>query len=99
MPSPAAQRRIDRLQASFRAVLEERDRAQRLDQIERLEAFGTALKLLDAAICAEDGTFNAGDERHVARLREIATARDIFAHERKAEVRADAAEKAAGGAA
>lgn len=84
MVSPAAQRRINRLQASFLAVHAEYERSQRLLQPGLVEAFGTALKLLDAAICAEDGTFHAADVHHIGRLREIATVRDILSHERKA---------------
>lgn len=80
--SPSAQKRIDRLQASFLAVHAEYERATYLVQPGLVEAFGTALKLLDAAICAEDGSFDPADVHHIGRLREIATARDILAHDR-----------------
>jgi hypothetical protein len=78
MPSPAAQRRIDRLKASFAAVLADRSWAERANKPALVEAYGTALKLLDAAIAIEEGEFLHGDVDCVRRLREVAAARDIF---------------------
>lgn len=79
---PDIQKRVDRLNESFRAVLGEFDRQQRWRNAAGVAAFGTALCVLDACIAAEECVepfVTQADRRVTARLREIALARDVLA--------------------
>lgn len=87
MPSPAELARAERLMEAWRVLLSMRDDAKRWDDVRRIEALGTVLKILDACMVADDGVTFAedapSDRAMMVRLREIARIRDIFASERK----------------
>jgi hypothetical protein len=105
MVSPVVQARIARLQKSFLLIYGDYDHARLSLEATgwaafsvRMEGYGTALKLLDACLAIEEGfTQRDGDHAVVARLREIAAARDLLRCDRPAAP-APAADDAVGAA-
>jgi|ERR1044072_1831230 hypothetical protein len=92
MPTPVQQKRIERLQAGFRLALAEYDRAVRWSVPDRIEAWATVVKLLDACICIEEAAppfADASDIGVMDRLREIARDRDLLKADREPALPAD----------
>lgn len=72
---------IENMQHAFAYLASERSRAERFGDHRGLAAYATAMKLLDAGVCA----FEAADPKHhdadrkaMRRIGEIAYQRDIF---------------------
>jgi hypothetical protein len=88
----AQQARIERLMEAWRVLLTLRDNAKLWNRSREIAALGTAMAIVDACIAVEEGAF--GDQPDVmlvvARLREFAAIRDIFAAERPAPAEAEA---------
>jgi hypothetical protein len=95
MPSDAERARLERLMEAWRVLLALRDGFRESLRARETAALGTALAIVDAAIAIEEGMFATRDKwgavaadpdrALLARLREIAAIRDIFAAERPKE--------------
>jgi hypothetical protein len=92
MPILAEKARLERLMEAWRVLSTAREDAQTGAREREIAALGTAMAIVDAAIAIEEGLFaergkfgeliSNPDAQVLARLREIAGIRDIFAAER-----------------
>lgn len=86
MPTAVQQRRVDRLRQSYRVVFAAYEDAKRWNNAEKIAGFATALKLLDACECIEEGAppfADAEDLPALYRLYDIARERDLLAADRE----------------